>query len=371
MSATSTTATQQLSTWLAAFSEALAQADLAAVQALFAAECYWRDLVAFTWNIKTLEGQAAIGEMLAARLGEVQPSHWQIEGEAKIGEDGTEGWFSFETAVGRGKGHLRLRDGQCWTLLTTLSELKGFEEKKGPTRPLGTQHGAFKDRQTWLERKLQEEAALGYSKRPYVVIIGGGQGGIGLAARLKRLEVPTLIIEKNERPGDSWRKRYKSLCLHDPVWYDHLPYIPFPDHWPIFSPKDKIGDWLEMYTKVMELNYWGSTECQSAHYDEEKAEWIVTVKRAGEQVILRPKQLVLATGMAGVPNMPQIPGAERFAGALHHSSKHPGGEAYAGKRCVVLGSNNSAHDICANLWEHGADVTMINAPQPWSSNRTR
>src|SRR3546814_4747088 len=86
------------------------------------------------------------------------------------------------------------------------------------------------------------------------------QGGIALGARLKRLGVPAIIVEKNERPGDSWRKRYKSLCLHDPVWYDHLPYLPFPDHRPVFSPKDKIGDWLEMYTKVMELNYWSGTE---------------------------------------------------------------------------------------------------------------
>jgi hypothetical protein len=83
---------------------------------------------------------------------------------------------------------------------------------------------------------------------------------IALGARLRRLNVPAIIIEKNERPGDSWRKRYKSLCLHDPVWYDHLPYLPFPEHWPVFSSKDKIADWLEMYTRVMELNYWGSTE---------------------------------------------------------------------------------------------------------------
>ena len=55
---------------------------------------------------------------------------------------------------------------------------------------------------------------------------GGGQGGIALAARLKRLEVPTIIIEKNERAGDSWRKRYKSLCLHDEIWQNHLPYLP-------------------------------------------------------------------------------------------------------------------------------------------------
>ena len=79
-----------------------------------------------------------------------------------------------------------------------------------------------------------------------MLIVGGGQGGIGLGARLKRLGVPTLIVDALPRPGDAWRKRYKSLCLHDPVWYDHLPYLPFPDHWPVFTPKDKIGDWLEI-----------------------------------------------------------------------------------------------------------------------------
>jgi putative flavoprotein involved in K+ transport len=353
------TPTAQLSAWLAAFATAVASPEFATALTLFDDECYWRDLVAFTWNIKTLEGKAAIQQMLTARAADVRPSQWQIDGEAKVTAEGIEGWFTFETSVGRGKGHVRLRAGKAWTLLTTLHELKGYEEKKGPTRAKGTQHGAFKDRQTWLERKQQEEAELGYTKQPYVVIIGGGQGGIGLAARLKRLEVPTLIIEKNARPGDSWRNRYKSLCLHDPVWYDHLPYLPFPDHWPIFSPKDQMGDWLEMYTKVMELNYWHSTECQRAQYDEVNGEWIVAVQRAGATVVLRPKQLVLATGMSGIPNIPQIPGAESFQGDLHHSSKHPGGEAYRGKRCVVLGSNNSAHDICADLWEHDADVTMI------------
>ena len=47
-----------------------------------------------------------------------------------------------------------------------------------------------------------------------------------LAARLRRLCVPTIVVEKKERPGDSWRKRYKSPCLHDPFWYDPLPYVP-------------------------------------------------------------------------------------------------------------------------------------------------
>ncbi len=191
------------------------------------------------------------------------------------------------------------------------------------------------------------------------MIIGGGQGGIGLGARLRHLGVPTIIVEKNERPGDSWRKRYRSLCLHDPVWYDHMPYLPFPDNWPVFAPKDKIGDWLEMYTKVMELNYWGSTEAKSARYDEERGEWSVEVERDGQTIVLRPKQLVLATGMSGIPNQPSFPGAETFKGEQHHSSRHPGGEEFRGKRAVVIGSNNSAHDICADLWEHGVDVTMV------------
>jgi putative flavoprotein involved in K+ transport len=353
------TPTERVTTWLAGFGAALERGDVAAAAALFAEDCYWRDLVSFTWNIKTMEGRPAIQAMLDATLNSVQPSNWAIDGEANTADGVTDAWITFETAVGRGKGHIRLKGDECWTLLTTLKELKGHEEARGPNRPMGVEHGIQQNRKTWLEQRQQEAAELGYTTQPYTVIIGGGQGGIALGARLRRLGVPTIIIEKNERPGDSWRKRYRSLCLHDPVWYDHLPYLPFPDHWPVFSPKDKIGDWLEMYTKIMELNYWSSTEAKNARYDEAKQEWEVTVERNGETVTLRPKQLVLATGMSGVPNVPQFPGAETFKGVQHHSSKHPGGTEFRGKKCVVIGSNNSAHDICADLWEQGADVTMV------------
>ena len=180
-----------------------------------------------------------------------------------------------------------------------------------------------------------------------------------LAEGLRQLGVPTIIVEKNARAGDSWRKRYKSLCLHDPVWYDHLPYIDFPKNWPVFSPKDKIGDWLEMYAKVMELNYWSSTEAKSARWNEDRKEWEVVVERDGRQITLRPKHLVFATGMSGKPNIPDFKGRERFKGDQHHSSRHPGPDAYKGKKAVVIGSNNSAHDICAALYEAGADVTMV------------
>jgi len=335
-------ATDRLNDWLEKFSNALSQGDSKAAAAMFDPNGFWRDFVSFTWNLKTMEGPDDIVDMLDATLAHTKPSNWQLVGEGSEADGITEGWISFETDVANGEGHIRLNEAGCWTLLTTTKSLKGYEEKAGRTRELGVSHGSKKSRKTWLDKRKEEEASLGYDTQPYCVIVGGGQGGIGLGARLKRLGVPTIIIEKNPRAGDSWRNRYKSLCLHDPVWYDHLPYMKFPEHWP-----------------VMELNYWSSTSCESASYDEATGTWTVNVNREGKQIELKPKQLILATGMSAVPNIPDFEGKETFKGDIHHSSKHPGGVQYKGKKCVVIGANNSSHDICADLWENGADVTMV------------
>ncbi|GHE08804.1 NAD(P)/FAD-dependent oxidoreductase [Klenkia taihuensis] len=351
----------RVESWLADFQAALTARDVDAAVELFAPTCFWRDLIAFTWNITTAEGQDAVRARLTEVLDRVDPTGFRVtEGEEPTGADGVdEAWIHFETAVGRGRGHLRLQDGKAWTLLTTLFELTGHEEKAGRERPMGAEHGANKDRQTWLERRDAEAVELGYTRQPYVLVIGGGQGGIALGARLRQLDVPTIVVDRHARPGDQWRSRYKSLCLHDPVWYDHLPYLPFPENWPVFAPKDKIGDWLEMYVKVMELNYWSSTTVESASFDEAAGTWTVQLTRDGERLTLHPTQLVFATGMSGKARMPHFPGMDRFRGEQQHSSQHPGPEEYRGKEVVVVGSNNSAHDICAALWEHGADVTMV------------
>jgi putative flavoprotein involved in K+ transport len=356
-----TTTNDQVSEFLDTFGAALAHADIDAAVAMFQTDCYWRDLVSFTWNIRTMEGHDQIRDMLSAQLGATRPTAWAIaEGEVATEEGGvTTAWISFETDVARGYGLIRLKDGLIWTLLTSMTELKGFEEPLGYERALGAKHGAGKGRLSWAEARDKEQAELGYSVQPYTVIIGGGQGGIALGARLRQLGVPTIIVEKNDRAGDSWRNRYKSLCLHDPVWYDHLPYLPFPPNWPVFAPKDKLGDWLEMYTKIMELNYWTRSTVTHADYDAARGEWVVTVDRDGEKVTLRPKQLVFATGMSAKANVPDFPGMDSFNGDQHHSSKHPGPDAYKGKKAVVIGSNNSAHDICAALWENDVDVTMV------------
>lgn len=354
-----TPALASVEVWLSEFSDALAAHDADRVASLFAEDSYWRDLIALTWNFKTVEGRGEIADMLRATLEATAPGNFTVLGEPAETDGVTEVWLSFDTKVGRGTAHLRLVEGKAWTFLTTLDELKGHEESLNQQRPKGTEHGADPDRITWGEKREAELRELGYTHQPEVVIVGGGQGGIALGARLRQLGVPTIIVERNERAGDSWRNRYKSLALHDPVWYDHLPYLKFPDTWPVFAPKDKIADWLEMYTTVMELNYWCSTTALSAKYDEDNAQWELVVDRAGEHVTLRPSQLVMALGVSGKPNVPTFPGQDRFRGEQHHSTQHPGPDGYAGKKVVVVGSNNSAHDICAALWEHGADVTMV------------
>ena len=351
----------RVETWLADFEAALAARDVERAAGLFATTSFWRDLVAFTWNFTTAENRDGVADLLRQTMDATDATNFRItEGEEPDEADGVvTAWFRFETAVGRGSGLLRLNDEGAWTFLTTLDELKGHEENQGATRPRGVEHGARKDRVTWRERRTADLEGPGRDREPYVVVIGGGQGGIALGARLRQLGVDHVVVDRHARPGDQWRSRYKSLCLHDPVWYDHLPYLPFPRNWPVFAPKDKIGDWLEMYTRVMEVNYWGSTTAKSATWDDVAKEWTVTVDRDGEEVVLHPKQLVFALGVSGKPNIPSIPGQDVFRGEQHHSSQHPGPDAYKDKRVVVIGSNNSAFDICGALWEVGADVTMV------------
>jgi putative flavoprotein involved in K+ transport len=340
------------------FALALEQGDGAKVAELFGEDCYWRDLVSFTWNMTTVEGREEIAKLVDATCSHVQPQNFVVTDSSTT--DGiTDVWFIFETVVGRGSGLMRIKDGKGWTLLTALDELKGFEENRGDRRPRGADHGAVRNRLSWKETLERESQEMGGSEQPYVLVVGGGQGGIGLGARLRQLNIPFVVIDKHLRPGDQWRSRYKSLCLHDPVWYDHMPYIKFPENWPVFSPKDKLGDWLESYTKIMEIPYWSSTTCTRAAYDQATQKWTVEVVRDGEPITLHPTHLVLATGMSGKPSTPVFAGQDVFAGDQHHSSQHPGPDPFVGKKVVVIGSNNSAHDICGALWESGVDVTMI------------
>ena len=350
---------KEANNWLMEFFRCVRVGEHELATNLFLEEGCWRDILAFTWNIITVGGKKDIADMLKATSGMINVTEWEIERSSLIEQEGNSCWFTFATSIANCKGKLTLKNGKCSVLFTSVDELIGHEEATLTRRKKGYINKAIKGRKTWLDDRIEKEKELGYIEQPYVVVVGGGQGGIGLAARLRVLDVPTIVVDKNIRPGDSWRNRYHSLYLRNTVWQDQMPYLDFPDNWPVFMSKDRMGDWLEMYVKVMDINYWSSTTCVGAKYSEDLQEWSVDVKRFDEVVQLRPKHLVIATGMSGNPKVPEIEGIKLFNGVICHSSGFDNGKKFCGSKCVVVGSNSSAHDICMNLWEQGADVTMV------------
>jgi putative flavoprotein involved in K+ transport len=136
--------------------------------------------------------------------------------------------------------------------------------------------------------------------------------------------------------------------------------MPFPPGWPTYIPKDKLAGWFESYVESLELNYWTGTEFEGGTYNEKQRCWSVTLRRAdGTTRQMHPRHIVLATGVSGIPNVPRIPTLENFTGAVLHSHQYTDGEAWAGKRALIIGTGNSGHDIAQDLYSAGADVTLV------------
>ena len=358
--------------WLAQFETALAKPDDVLLKSLFHPESYWRDALALSWKLQTINGADAILGELQACAGSAAPFGFAIDPDrapprrvTRAGTVSIEAIFKFETVKGRGSGILRLipdaaddNRPKAWTLLTALDELKGFEEQLGSLRPRGQAYSRDFRGPNWLD--LRKAAAEYAGRDPDVLVVGGGQAGLAIAARLKQLRIDTLIVDREARIGDNWRKRYHALTLHNQVQVNHLPYMPFPPNWPVYIPKDKLANWFEAYAEAMELNFWTGTEFERGSYDEAEGRWSVVLRRAdGSRRKMHPRHVVMATGVSGIPNLPEIAGLNNFAGTVLHSSQYDDGEAWKGKRAIVIGTGNSGHDIAQDLHSSGADVTLV------------
>jgi len=354
--------------WLHRLNAALARADRNAIAQLFAADSHWRDLLAFTWHITPHQGNEAIADSLAARQATIAANGVVVD-EARTpprrlqraGVDVIEAILRFETKVGRGQGVLRLlaaEPSKAFQLMTGLVELKGFEEKIGKRRPTGEAFSRNFGGSNWKE---QREAAQAYTDRePTVLIVGGGQAGLTFAARLGRLGVDALIVDRLPRIGDCWRTRYHSLALHNDTELNHLPYMPFPPSWPRYLPKDMLADWFEAYAGAMEINFWTGTELAQANYDEGAGRWNAVVRKLdGTERTLHPTHLVFANGLVGEPRRPDLPGLHDFAGKVMHTAEYTQGAPWRGKKALVIGTGSSAHDVAQDLHEHGCNVTIV------------
>ncbi|RYC63974.1 hypothetical protein CHU98_g2236 [Xylaria longipes] len=355
------------------FNQSLEKKDYKAIADLFVDNGYWRDQLGLTWDLRTAKGKEKIVNLLegghhlvgvnidrSAPSNDPQVADLRYDGSVR----GIQFFTTVTTQFGSGRGVVRLiqESGQwkIWVFHTVMEKLKDHEEAVGPNRPSGVQHGAR------AGRKNTHASPIIYSRMPVNRhYSSSGQAGLSVAARLKVLNVPTLTIDRADI-GDAWRNRYHQLVLHDPVWYDHMPYLKFPDTWPIFTPKDKIADFLKAYAHMLELNVWTKTELESSVWDDAKKQWTVVLKRqhgdgSTEARTLHPKHIIQSTGHSGKKNYPEFKGMENFKGdVLCHSSDFRGARKNTnGRKAVVIGACNSALDIAQDYYENGYDVTII------------
>lgn len=348
--------------WLTAFSANVRNKATGLTTDLFHPFGFWKDILALTWDFRTIRGTEAIRKLLDDRLDLIglaplclAEDHLRAPVLVKPipGVVFLRLCFEFETKQGKGIGIAFLvptpdARWKAWSLLTRLGSLKDYPERAGTLRDHTIRHD-------WSEEQSHE--VIG---DPTVLIIGAGHSGLDIAARLKYMNTSALVIDRSARIGDNWRKRYKSLCLHDIVWFNHLPYLPFPSTWPVFCPAAKLADWLEFYAKALELNVWLSSRVVKTSWNEDTKTWVVSVLREGVLKTMTVKHLVFSTGHGGgFPKMPDIQGKAIFGGTVLHSSQYHLAAEYAGKKVIVVGSANSGHDIAMDLYRHNAEVTLI------------
>ncbi|KAL1406101.1 hypothetical protein Q8F55_007784 [Vanrija albida] len=359
--------------FVSAFASAAAKGDGEAFAALFTPTGYWRDILAFTRDFRTF---AADKGQIATAAGDTFPGakarEFAVADPAPVLEspfpDVT--WvrvhFAFRTGLGTASGVARLvHEGSGWkayTVYTLLEEVDGHPQLVGAKRIEGEQN-----LQETYDQRRERESKFRESD-PEVLILGAGHNGLATAAMLNSFGVTSLCVDKFERIGDNWRKRYASLSLHDPVYTNHMPFMPFPDNWPKFMPAGKLANWLESYAEAMECNVWLKSTLDPARtvWDAAAGKWNVVVLRtkADGSVEERPMSvghIVLATGLAGgkAKMPPPFKGQEEWAGTIVHSSKHAGGDAWTGKKALVVGACTSAHDISADLVNKGVETTML------------
>ncbi|KIK59259.1 hypothetical protein GYMLUDRAFT_169675 [Collybiopsis luxurians FD-317 M1] len=351
--------------WMAQFSECLRRRDANGTALLFHPDGWLRDFLVFQWDLRTLHGQDKILTYLSSSIHESLLSNFQLASDDYFrpspgpAPDTVTAGFTFATPIANGRGFINLMQtgspGGEWkasTVFMSLDSLKGFEEPDAE----GDIYQRFP---TWSETRALKWQAV--EKEPEVLIIGAGQNGLQVAARFRQMQIPTLVIERNERVGDVWRGRYPSLMLHTPKPHHSFLYQPFPDNWPIWTPGNKLAEWLEQYAISQDLLVWTRSRIvPPPTYSRETKRWTVNIDKAGESVILHPKHIVVATGTLGEPYVPKFEGKDLFQGQILHSSSFRGGSHFTGKRCVVIGTGNSGADIALDLSIHGAQsVTII------------
>jgi hypothetical protein len=325
--------------------------------AIFTKDSVWRDVYSLTGSPRTFYGVEDIKTVWTELEGVHRPSEFKMmPNSSKVVHMGPEhSWiqarFTFET-----NGELSMRcSGQIgivptesgwkiWFMTTILEELKGIANPD-----------------TMSPEAMETHANDLNASDFECVVVGAGFAGLCLGGRLKALGVKYVMLEKNANVGDNWTKRYESARFHTSKDYSDMPLSRiFTSEFPYFPTGKDLAKGYKQYADKYELNIWLSTTLEQATYDEEARIWTLRIKRAGEEEIIKSPHFVLAIGGGGsVPMMPDLPGKETFKGTVMHSATYMNAKEWKGKKCVVIGTGNTAHDVAEDMLDAGCGSTTM------------
>ncbi|CAK7233182.1 hypothetical protein SEUCBS140593_008517 [Sporothrix eucalyptigena] len=343
---------------VAKLTKVLGSGDADGFTDLFLEYGVWRDKLAFTWDYRTFNFQPAIRKAATDLLARTKATDFHLLNPAPKIDRPYADYATLQLIVGFKTelvsasaviyAVLTKNGWKIYTMHTVAEGLLQFPE-------IPPHDGHMTGTTSWESQRAEEVN----STDPEVLIIGGGQCGLSLAARCKFLGLRELIIERNE-VGDVWKKRYESLSLHMPHWQDDLAYFPYPKHWPTYTPAQKQGFYMEWYAHAMELNVWNKSTVTKASQDAD-GKWTVVISKGGvEERVLHPAHVVMATSLCGSPYMPSIPGmADYKAGVVRHSTAHDSAAAFVGKKVLVVGTSSSGFDTAFDCSRRGIDVTLL------------
>ena len=195
-------------------------------------------------------------------------------------------------------------------------------------------------------------------------VIGGGPGGLAAAAELRRRGMHPVILERGERVGTSWRAGYDRLHLHTVRGLSGLPGFGIPRAAGRWASRDAVIDYLERYRAHHELEVRANTEVEritAAEAGDGGARWVIHTT-AGER--LPARSVVVATGHAHTPYVPDWPGRQTFTGRLRHAREYRNPSPFAGLDVLVVGAGNSGAEIATDLGEGGARRVWIAVRTP-------
>lgn len=191
-----------------------------------------------------------------------------------------------------------------------------------------------------------------------VAIVGAGPAGIAAALALKDRGIRSLVLDSAETVASSWRVRYDRLRLNTCRPFSHLPDRPFPKGTPMFPTRDQLIAHVERHAAEAGFDLRLGTEV--SEIQRENYRW--ALETASGRV--EAPQLVVATGLQHVPDMPAWPGRDDFEGELLHAAGYRSPEPFRGRSVLVVGTGSSGMEIAHDLADRGAAEVRMSVRTP-------